>query len=234
MNLLTFTRSLLLTCFLFLSSIATNAQDAEWFEYEMDSIVLKFPSEDVRLFDTINEGIKLKQLYTTVGTSTYILQKLPLDNSHVSISQQLPSDHESLIKYYEGVSRGTVKGIGAETVKAEEIKFGHLIGYKSIFYDSDEKPFYEMHTFIIGNDLINICYYDKVKKNNVSQNRFFDSLDFDLLEPVSQFVEEDKAYALGYKAGYLFAQFSIYIIMALATIALIWFIARKKKKKPLQ
>lgn len=235
MTLSTFKKTLLL--FLLISVLPGKlvAQDIQLFDYEMDSIVMKFPGEDVRLIDTITEGTKLKQLYTTVGSSTYIFQKMPLNsNPGVTKDRQLPYDRESLLNYYEGVAKGTIKAIGAETVKSEEIKLGHLIGYKSIFFDSNKKPFYEMHTFVVNNNIINICCYEKSKINSSMQNKFFDSLDLDLLEPINQFAKEDKAYTTGYRMGYLIAQFSIYIIMALATIGLIWLIARKKKKKSIE
>lgn len=223
---------ILFFCFL---SVQLFAQETDWLEYEMDSIVVEFPSEDVRLLDTITGGIKLKQLFTTVGTSTFILQKLPLKtNRGNSIVGKLPHDKESLLNYYEGVSKGTIKGIGAESVKSEEIKLGQLIGYKSIFSDSNGKPFYEMRTFLVNNNIVNICYYEKSKMNSSLKNKFFDTLDLSLIEPINQFAEEDIAYETGYKVGYFIAQSFIYIMMALATIGLIWLIVRKKKKKPLQ
>lgn len=142
-------------------------QEINWYEFQLENIKIDFPTEEVYQLDTIVKGVRLNQLYTQIGNSTLIIQKLPAESSTKDKDlSSLPYNYESLIEYYEGVIDGAKNSSKAEKAKKEEIKLGELIGYKSIIYNDIEKPIMESRTFLAGNDLIMLSIYNPVKEFN--------------------------------------------------------------------
>ncbi|MCK0158950.1 hypothetical protein MWU65_17315 [Cellulophaga sp. F20128] len=196
-------------------------QEANWFVFQLENIKIDFPTEEVYQLDTIVKGVRINQLYTQIGISTLIIQKLPAESSTKDKDlSSLPYNYESLIEYYEGVIDGVKNSSKAEK---EEIKLGELIGYKSIIYNDIEKPIMESRTFLAGNDLIMLSIYNPAKELNDIKETFFSSVNLDGLDSLEQYTGKSKAYRQGYVFGKLF----FYAILGIG----IFFLIRKLRKK---
>lgn len=200
-------------------------QETNWYEFELENIKIDFPTEEVYQLDTIVKGVRLNQLYTQIGNSTLIIQKLPAESSTKDKNlSSLPYNYESLIEYYEGVIDGAKESSKAEKTKKEEIKLGELIGYKSIIYTDIEKPVIESRTFLAGNDLIMLSIYNPEKELNDIKEAFFSSVNLDGLDSLKQYTGKSKAYRQGYVFGKLF----FYAILGIGIFFLIRTLRKKK------
>ncbi|NVK52350.1 MAG: hypothetical protein HWD85_05400 [Flavobacteriaceae bacterium] len=210
---------------LILIPINLIGQNSKWHEFDLQNIKVDFPTEEVFQLDTILKGIRINQLYSQIGNSTLIVQKLPAESNTINKNlSSLPYDYESLIKYYEGVIEGVRKSSKAKEVIKEEIKIKELIGYKSIIYNKIEEPIMESRIFLAGNDLIMISIYNPTKELNDIKATFFNSMKLGSLDSLEQYTGKSKAY----KQGYIFGKIFFYII---AFSAGIFFLIRTLKRK---
>jgi len=200
-------------------------QESEWYEFELENIKIEFPSKEVYQLDTIVDGIRLNQLYTQIENSTFILQRLPAENSTRNKNlSSLPYNHESLIEYYNEVIDGAKNSYKSEKVKKQKINFGELIGYESIFYDDRDKPIIESRTYLAGKDLIMVSVYNPETGINEIKNTFFNSLNLDKINSLEQYIGKPKAYRQGYVFGKLF----FYLLIGLGIFFLIKTFRKKK------
>ena len=79
--------------------VQLSGQETDWFEFELENIRVDFPIEEVSQLDTIYEGTRINQLYTTIGGSTLIIQEIRTESnlSDENLSS-LPHDYNSLIE----------------------------------------------------------------------------------------------------------------------------------------
>lgn len=210
---------------LFIVPLCLIGQNSNWFEFELENIKIDFPSEEVYQLDTIMKGIRLNQLYTTVGNSTLIIQKLPAEsNTRDKNLSSLPYNYESLIEYYDGVIDGAKNSSKAEKVKKEKIKLGELIGYKSIIYNDIEKPIMESRTFLAGKDLIMLSIYNPEKELTELKETFFNSVNLDGLNSLEQYTGKSTAY----RQGYVFGKLIFYVMLGVGIFFLIRALRKKK------
>ena len=87
---------------LVLSSFTLKAQDANWYEYEMENVKIDFPTREVYQLDTVINGLSLKQLYAQIDNSTFLVQKL-LAESGISDKNLSSLPCVKPVEYYEGV-----------------------------------------------------------------------------------------------------------------------------------
>ena len=217
--------TLIIVLLYLLMPLTLIGQESQWYEFELENVKVDFPTDEVFQLDTIVNGIRVNQLYTQIGNSTLILQKLPAESSSKGKElSSLPYDYKSLIEYYDGVIDGAKDGFNAEKVKNEEIKLGELIGYKSFFYKDQEKPLIESRTFLAGNDLIMLIVYNPEIELKEIKDAFFNSVNLDGLDSLEQYTGKSKAYRQGYVFGKLFfyAMFGVGIFFLIRTL-------RKKK-----
>lgn len=225
MKRISFKRALLIVMVSVLIPMQVFGQETEWYEFELDNIRIDFPSEEVFQYDTIVEGIKLKQLYSQIGSATLVVQNLPGENtmSNEDLSS-LPYDYKSLIKYYEEVAEGARKSSNGEKVTKKEIKLGELIGYNAIYYDETGTQFYESNTFLVDNNLIVVSCYDKGPLQNELKINFFNSLNLENFESLEQYTGTSKAFRL----GQLFGKILFYGLILLGALFLIKALIKKK------
>lgn len=205
--------------------INSIGQETDWYSFELEKIEIEFPTEEVYQFDTIVNGFLLKQLYTHIENSTFILQKLPAEKSVINRNlSSLPYNYSSLIEYYDGVIEGTSKTANAQKVTKEEIRKGDIIGYKSLIYKENDEPFIESRTFLAGKNLIMASIYNPDKEMREINTVFFNSLNLDGLDSLDQYTGVSKEY----KQGYIFAKLVIYAMCGVGIFFLIRIIHRKK------
>ena len=210
-----------LLLFSFLVLLFTNltfGQELNWYEYKLDHISIDFPSEDIFLMDTVISQLKIKQIYTTYENTSLLLQKLPIEG-------KLPYDYNSLIQYYLGVSEGMTNDSKKEKFVNSEIKHDGFIGYKTIIYDANGKPFNESNTFLIDSNLITITYYNFEPFDNKTKNQFFNSLKFGELSSSKQYSGE----SLAYRQGKLFGELMFYVVLLVAVFIFLWYLFKKKQ-----
>jgi len=211
---------------LLLIPISIIGQNSNWNEFELEGVKVDFPTEEVYQADTIIRNVRLNQLYTKIGNSTLIIQKLPAESSTKDkILSSLPYDYDSLIKYYDGIIDGVKSRSKTKKAKKKEIKLGELIGYKSIVYNDIEKPLIESRTFLAGNDLIMLSIYNPVKELNNINETFFSSVNLDGLDSLEQYTGKSKAYRQGYMFGKLF----FYLILGVGLFFIIRIFFKKNK-----
>ena len=210
---------------LVLSSFTLKAQDANWYEYEMENVKIDFPTEEVYQLDTVINGLSLKQLYAQIDNSTFIVQKL-LAESGISDKNlsSLPYNRETLIEYYEGVIEGVKKRNQAEYVQNDEIKIGGLIGFNSLVYNTIESPIVESRLLLAGEDLIMLSIYNPEESLSEVNDAFLNSLNLENLNSLEQYSGESGAY----RFGYLLGQFAIYAILGIGLFFMIKLFRRRK------
>ena len=202
-----------------------TGQESKWYEFELENVKIDFPTEEVYQLDTIVKGIRLNQLYATIGNSTLILQKLPAVSSSKDMNlSSLPNNYESLLEYYNGVIDGVKQSAKAEKVKKEKINLGELIGYESVIYNNIEKPLIESRIFLAGNDLVMVSVHNPEIEINNTKNTFFNSLNLNNLDSLEQYSGKSKAYRLGYLFGNIF----LYALLGVGIFFLIRTIRKKK------
>jgi hypothetical protein len=200
-------------------------QERNWYEFELENVKIDFPTEEVYQLDTIVKNVRLNQLYSQIGNSTLIIQKLPAESSTKDKNlSSLPYNYESLIEYYKGVIEGARESSKAEKTKSEEIKLGELIGYKFILYTDIEKPVIESRIFLVGNDLIMTSIYNPEKELNDIKETFFSSVNLDGLDSLKQYTGKSKAF----RQGYVFGKLSVYAILGIGIFFLIRTLRKKK------
>ncbi|MDN5215797.1 hypothetical protein QQ020_27210 [Fulvivirgaceae bacterium BMA12] len=197
----------------------------EWYEFDFENIKINFPTEEVFQLDTIVKGVRINQLYTTIGNSTLIVQKLPAENKlNDENLSNLPYDYKSLVEYYDGVIAGVKNSSNAKKVEKKEIKLGELIGYNSIYYDENGNSFSESNSFLVNNSLIIVSVYNLKLEQKEIKEGFFNSLNLDNLGSLKQYTGKSKAYQQGYVFGKL-------LLYALIGIGLFFLIRTLRKKK---
>ena len=206
--------------------VQLSGQETDWFEFELENIRVDFPIEEVSQLDTIYEGTRINQLYTTIGGSTLIIQEIRTESnlSDENLSS-LPHDYNSLIEYYDGVVDGAKNSSNAQRLEKKEIKLGELIGYNAKYYNEGDILFNESNYFLVDNNLVNISYYTLEPGEQKLKNQFFNSLNLDNFESLEQYNGKPPAY----RRGYIFGKIAFYIIMAILLFFGIRAIIYKKK-----
>ena len=200
-------------------------QEIQWYEYELENILVEFPSEDVFQLDTIINGTRVNQIYTEIEGSILMCQKLPAENKSTDdVPSNQPHDYESLIDYYDGVVEGLKNSLKAQNVDTKEIKFGELIGYNAILYNNAENPFFESNIFLVENSVIVISIYNPSSSIEDIKKTFFNSLNLDNLESINQYTEKSNAY----RVGYIFGQLAVYIIIGIGLFLVLRAFRRRK------
>src|SRR5690606_31518960 len=204
-------------------------QDIDWFEYNLDSITIEFPTDEVFLLDTIIKDVRIKQLAAYIENSSLVFQKTVaeqrLRDNNLS---SLPNNYEALMEYYDGVLRGMKDKSNASRVEKSEIKKNELIGYQTLFYNTEGNLFFEAEIFLIERDLIIISCFDTNTILYETKERFFNSFNFDNLKSLNQYTGVSKEY----RQGYIFGKLSIYVVCGIVTFILIRSSSKKKKKQP--
>ncbi|MCD2258733.1 hypothetical protein [Psychroserpens luteolus] len=207
-------------------SAQSFSQETQWYEYKFDSLIsVRMPSEKVYVLDSILNGIDTRQIYTSVGNSTYMLQRLSLKNNSTDENlSNLPHDKESLMTYYKGYSKGISNSRNSMRIEEIEIQKDSFVGMKLKVISSNNKQSSETDVFILNNSVYCFSYFDDVSFNNETKDYFFNSAQINKDNKISQFNGKSQ----GYRLGYIIGRYSPYLFILVGFVFLIIKLSRKK------
>ena len=197
------------------------SQELEWNRYEIDSIFsIEMPGENVYILDTISEGQSMRFLYTTVNNSSYLAQRILIENtSNDQNLSNLPHDKKTLLEYYEGYAQGISNSRNLEI--SNKIEF-ELDGFSGMKIETNNST--EFEVFILNNFAYSFNYTNNVSFNREEIDFFFNSKKINNEIEVSQFKGKSKTF----KLAYLLGSYSPYVIGIVLILFVIYRITRKK------
>jgi hypothetical protein len=225
---------LLFFLFLFSKGIILS-QETDWQAYELDEVIeFEMPGENVFQLDTISQSVKVNQIYTQIGSTTYSIQKVDARGSDPDkYPFTLPYNKKSLMEYYDGIIEGMNNVLKSKSVKNKQIIKDIYFGQNVIFSNESDMPFYESNIFLLGNDMYTISYYDNDAFNPELKEYFLNSLQINNTIPISQFngkAPDSFAEKMGYQFGNLLAKLTMFAIIAAIILGIVFVVRRFKKK----
>ena len=218
---------ILIVLFLLTLYNISYSQDLEFFEYEIDKLVkVNMPGEEVYELDTIVNGIKLYQLYTTIDDAMYVAQKTEVEKNNTDKNlSTLPHDKSSLNEYYSGFASGMKNGSKSELLENYEIEKNGLIGQKVIIFRSDKKPFCEAEIFLINNHIYTISYYSDENIESENKQFYLNSFSINTEIKINQFSGTPRSQRIAYLLG----KYTFYLVFLIGVIILIVKLSKRKK-----
>ena len=129
------------------------------------------PGENVYILDTISEGQSMRFLYTTVNNSSYLAQRILIENtSNDQNLSNLPHDKKTLLEYYEGYAQGISNSRNLEI--SNKIEF-ELDGFSGMKIETNNST--EFEVFILNNFAYSFNYTNNVSFNREEIDFFFNS-----------------------------------------------------------
>lgn len=214
---------LLVIILIFLISNQLTSQNQKWLTYDLDSIIsIEMPYEVYKL-DTIASGIKMYQLYSHSEHSTFLVQKMPLEEEKQNDAlSKLPYDEISLKNYYNDIIKGIETSIPYKLESKKSIENVTFKGYQLRFIDSLNLPKYEVKLYILNKHLYSFFYTSIEHFEQKDKDTFLNSIRINTSYDVNQYDGKPPSY----RAGYVFGKTFFYILI-FGTI--LYFIFRKKK-----
>ena len=205
-------------------SLLTHAQENSWFTHEVDSVfTVEIPTEYANVLDTIMDGYKSYNIYSEVSeTTTFMIQKvIPMDAQELD---DLPNNKRSLKKYYKGVFEGLSNTVEAKDIYSySEDTLQGLQSIKTSFYSEKQGLTFNTKYLLVNNSLYTFSALHLGRRDNLNDNRFFNSIKLNQDIENNQFTGKSSAFKIGALVGKIsiFGAIAIFIII----------VSRKRKRK---
>lgn len=215
--------------FLLIALLSINSlfsQKNDWNNYKLDSIVsINLPGETYEL-DTVLQSKKLHMLYSNLENSKFVSMNILYESKNINKNlSELPSDINSLNKFYIGVVKGMAEKIKDKLYLKEFITRNGFKGYRLLYKDSHGSSTYKTDIFLLNNYLYTFTYANLIDFDDVESELFFNSISINKKQKITQFGETSKAE----KMGYAYGKIASYVI--LITIGLVVYLNSRKKNK---
>lgn len=214
-------KKMFLPLLVFLATFATFGQT------KIDEIItINFPCKTEKKESNIN-NINILTYSGTDQEDIYTLQRIIIDSIKNDYNN-LPSDLESLKKFYSGVNKGFTKGMTKAGYKLKESKDFQIDNYNGLQtnYISNESKLkvIECRFILLDEYLYSIMYVNATEFSELKKNNFLNSITINKAKKPSQYIENSTEYNLGYVLG----QFTVYAVFVLGIAFLIKYLRKKK------
>lgn len=204
-----------------LSTISFYSQNKEWMSYELDSIVSIDMPDKVYERDTINDYLKIHELFSFNNSVSYSVRKLHLkDALYNQYGIDLPKDRKSLKKYYQTIALASSELRHEENSLSRSINYDDLEGYRFINNTSYSNPYNEVQLFLINKDTYVFQYSNQNGLDSIQRNAFFNSITFNDEIDLKQLYPD--------KSSIFFKRF---IIILIVVLLLSTFLKLKNRRK---
>ncbi|MEJ2595580.1 MAG: hypothetical protein P8100_10765 [bacterium] len=202
-------------------------QVADWYIYEVDSIIdIALPGTVYEEEDTIINGIKTYLLYSNIDNSSFIVQKYLIEEiQKKDYLSTLPYDLNSLNKIYDGYCRGVSDATQLEIGKQEAVRIDEYHGYYFTLNDADKSQYAGCMLLLFNNYLYSFLYFNVVDFNTSDVEFFVNSIAVNPEVKITQFAGMSRSYKIGYFIGSHFIEIILFILVILFAIKYL-------KKKP--
>lgn len=206
---------------LFQLSIATFGQT------KVDEfLMVKFPCGVVEN-DTLISNINVLNYYCEDNGEIYSVQRIIVDSIQNDLNS-LPSDLESLRKFYVGAEKGFTESMsknGFKLYNSKEFTIDKYLGLQASYSDPNtDSKVIESRFVLLNEHMYSIMYMSSTSFNETNKNAFLNSVKIDTSKNTRQFLGNSSEYKIGYIVG----QLVIYGLFIFGIVFLIKYIRRKK------
>ena len=152
---------------LILISFQSFAQNEQWFEYKLDSLVsFQLPAENANLFDSEENNVKMYELSARLNEVAYVGNKIKFEENG------LPNSLDNLRKLYADLEDNALKSYSNAKISNKEIENNGFIGQKTIVVDSNDNRIYESELYLLDNQLFLFNCFSK-DENYIKDSDYF-------------------------------------------------------------
>lgn len=187
---------------------------------------VKFPCDVIKK-DTLISNINVLNYYCENNGEIYSLQRIIVDSIQDGLNS-LPSDLESLKKFYIGAEKGFTESMsknGFKLYNSKEFAIDKYLGLQASYSNPNTNSKVIESRFILLNEyMYSIMYMSNTSFNETNKNNFLNSLKINTSKNPQQFPGNSTEYKIGYVVG----QFAVFGLFIFGIVLLIKYLRRKK------